>query len=230
MTSGARPDRGRLAARQAAEYLVAALLVGAAVHAPHHGELLFGAGVVGAGWAALHRAPLGPAGLIGTGLHRVGLAVLALAMAGLGFRYLTDVAISGPFGLAAIAFGQLAIGSRRSTKASVTASTAGAAPTPAPGTPTVTPTVLRASPSPPPSSPPSGPPAAADAPPSANPPAVDARKIGYIAGQMGTLLGREAQRALPAGARRAGRGAGRLLRRRSPPPPAPAERLDDRPQ
>jgi hypothetical protein len=243
VTPAAPLDRGRLAARQAGEYLLAALLVGAALHAPHRGELLFAAAVIIAGWAALHRAPLGPAGLVGIVVHRVGLGALALATAALGIRYLTDVAISGPLGLATIVLGQLAIGGRRSTVTPVTATTAALAtdapmpdapmpdapmpdaPMPdavtAPPTTTATTTTATT---------PTDAPTAAPAGSGSGGPSVDARKIGYIAGQMGSLIGREAQRAVPAAAHRAGRGAGRLLRRRSPPTPAPAERLDDRPQ
>jgi hypothetical protein len=224
MTTPARLHRGRLAVQQLVEYLIAALLVGAALHAPHRGEILLGAAVLIGGWAALHRAPLAAAGLIGTGVHRIGLAALTVGMAALAFRYLTDVAISGPLGLATIVVGQLAIGTRSTVVEAPTAQPAESPGTLAVDPPTASPAA--APPAPTPTT--SGPCAPAR-------PAVDVGKIGYAAGQMGSLIGREAKRAVPAGARRAGRSAGRVLRHRSPPPPAPpppapAERLDDRPQ
>ena len=97
--------------RQATEYLLAAVLVTSALHAPEGAALLLGAALALAGWAGVHNAPLAAARLVGAGAHRAGLVVLAIAVGAvvvLSGR-LGDLAVSVPALFAAAALLQLAI-------------------------------------------------------------------------------------------------------------------------
>jgi hypothetical protein len=176
------------------------------VHAPHHGEFLFGASVLIGGWTAINGAPLAAAHWIGPAVYRAGLAVLVAGMVAVGLHYLTDVAVSGPLFLAAVALGQAAL---TLTRRRPPAAPATEPPPVAPPPPV---TEVRA--------------ATADKP--VRPGSVDVRQVGYAAGMLGNAIGKEAQRAVPAGARKAGRGAGRLLARRLSRGPAPIDGRDER--
>jgi len=129
---------------------------------------VFGGAVIVAAWAWCLRA-------VGPRAHRVGLAVLAVLLAAgtvLTGR-MTDLAVSGPLVLAAIALAQLAW--------------------------------LRPGPRPPvtPTDP---------VPPTTQ--AAFARRTGEMTGRVQVALGNEARRAIPHGARRAGRFAARVSARR----------------
>jgi hypothetical protein len=180
---GPRPTGASRALRQGAEYALALVLVGSALHAGGGAWLFVVGAVVVGGWAAIHDAPIRATPMIGTGLHRAGLVVIAISLAGapLAIGRLSDLAVSGPAILVAILLIQLARLPRRRT-----------APSTHPAEPVTLPS-------------PKGP---------ARPTA--ARWAGQVTARTGTVVNKQAERAVPAGARHAGRLVGRIMPRRSP--------------
>jgi hypothetical protein len=178
-----RPGRTVGSLRQAAEYLLAALLATGALHTNRGAPILLVAAGVVAGWAAVHDAPLAVLPTVGPGLHRAGLLGIAVGLlaAPAATRTLTDFTVSGPALLGALLLFQLALRRRRSVRS------AGTEPPPPP--------------SPPPSQPSRVP---------------VARVTGVAAARAGILAAKHVDRAVPAGARHAGRLVGRLKQRRPP--------------
>jgi hypothetical protein len=183
------PQPGAIRAlHQVAEYTLALVLVGSALHAGGGARLFVVAAVVVGGWAAIHDAPLRATPMIGSGVHRAGLVVIAVTLAGapVALGRLSDLAVSGPAVLVAVLLLQLARLSRRRTQsAGDTAAFTGAEPV-----------------------------AARPAPGLGRP--TSYRRAGQIAAQTGTVVTKQAERAVPVGARHAGRLVGRFLPRRSP--------------
>jgi hypothetical protein len=166
--------------RQAAEYLLAALLAAGALHTKRGAPILLVAAGVVAGWAAVHDAPLAVLPAVGLGLHRAGLLGIAVGLlaAPAATGTLTDFTVSGPALLGGLLLFQLALLRRRRSLRS-----AGTEPSPSPSLPSRVPA---------------------------------ARVTGMAAARAGSLAAKHLDRAVPAGARHAGRLVGRLKQRRPP--------------
>jgi hypothetical protein len=118
-SEGRRPVTAPQVLRQGAEYALALLLIGSALHAGSDAWLFAVAAVVVGGWAAIHDGPLRARPVIGTSLHRAGLVVIAVSLAGapLALGRLSDLAVSGPAILIATLLLQLARLPRRKLRA-----------------------------------------------------------------------------------------------------------------
>jgi hypothetical protein len=188
-----RPGRAVGALRQLAEYLLATILMVSALHAPKGAVLLLVAAVLVGGWTAVHDSPLAAIRAVGGTLHRVGLAALAvgLAVTVVVTGHLSDLFVAGPILFVALLLLRLAVPRRRPV--------AGAAnQAPDLGKPT-------------------GTPPAAPAPEARPAGAPLARVTGIAAARAGNVVSAQVDRAVPAGARHAGRLVGRLTNRRSNP-------------
>jgi hypothetical protein len=177
-------------------------------HAPDAAPELFGACVAVGLWAVLADGALAVRGVIGLGLHRQGLLVLAAGLAVLPFvsGKLTHLELLVPCLLVAAVFTRVGL-VRWEGLAPVPGGRAGAT---AAGTSATAPAVAPARPAPQPTAP-SRRPTPQGAAPSRRA-AATARVFGRATGRAGTIISRDVNVAIPRAARVAGRVAGRARR------------------
>jgi hypothetical protein len=178
---------------QAMEYLVAVALAASALHAGDAAPYLIGGAVAPAAWAAVAAGPLGAVQVVPAGVHRRGMTVIAIGLLilPLASGHPGDLHLTVPAVFAGIVLLRASL-TRLPTPAAAD-STGDTVPSPEFSRPADAP-----------------PPGTATVSSSAN----LARAAGRRAAQATSMLAKQTDVAVPAGARRAGRVVGRLANRR----------------